>query len=349
MSRAGEEKYADCESIKKRLYEVRIGKNVKADNPKVSVVIPAYKIAAYVAETIESVLAQTYKDYEIILINDGSPDTAELEDALEPFFDEIIYTKQENSGASRARNAGICLARGELIAFLDGDDQWLPEFLESQVNFLTMNNLDMVYCDASFFGDDYYSAENYMKNAPSKGVVSPISLIAAECNVITSGTVLRKDILAVTNLFDSTLPFMQDFDLWFRIAKAGMKISYQRKVLIRYRVRAEGLSGNNVERAWRNIHALAIVEAKHDLSHRERRAWKKQMRLSNAEYEAEKGKLYLTMKDFNEARQHFAAANKFDFKMKRTVLWYLLRYAPKLTFQLFKKYRPSEFSFISSK
>lgn len=349
MSGTNEEKYSDCETIKKRLYEIRVGKNVKAVAPKVSVIIPAYKIASYVAETIESVLAQTYKNYEIILINDGSPDTVELENTLESFFDEIIYAKQENCGASRARNAGICLARGEIIAFLDGDDQWLSDFLESQVAFLTINNLDMVYCDAAFFGNDYYSAENYMKNAPSKGAVSAISLIAAECNVITSGTILRKEILAATNLFDSTLPFMQDFDLWLRIARAGMKISYQRKVLVKYRVHSEGLSGNNVERAWRNIHALTIAEAKHDLSRRERKAWKRQMRLSNAEYEAEKGKLYLTMKDFTEARQHFAVANKFDFKIKRTVLWYLLRYAPELTFQLFKKYRPSEFSFISSK
>lgn len=347
MNEFFEEKYSQLEELKKRLYEIRIGKNVVKESPKVSIVIPAYKVALYIAETLKSALAQIYRDFEIILVNDGSPDTEELEKNLEPFYEEIIYAKQENLGASRARNSAISLARGEFLAFLDGDDQWFPEFLESQLYFLELNHLEMVYCDAEFFGDNYYSAETYMQNAPSNGVVSPISLLSAECNVITSGTVLRKEVLADSNLFDATLPFMQDFDLWFRLAKVGVKISYQRKVLVKYRVSAGGLSGNNVERAWRNIRALTVAEQKHKLSRVEREAWEKQMRLSNAEYETEKGKLCLTMKDFAEARQHFIEANRFDRKFKMSVLIFLLKLSPNLTFQLFKKLRSSEFSFIS--
>lgn len=347
MSEFAEEKYSDREEIIKCLYDIRVGKNVIAEKPQVSVIIPGYNVAPYIAETLESVLAQIFRDFEIILINDGSPDSQEFEKNLQPFFDEIIYAKQENSGASRARNAAICLARGELIAFLDGDDLWFPEFLESQTNFLEINNLDMVYCDALLFGKHYNSDETYMKTALSNGVVSPISLLSAECNVITSGTILRKTVLEKTGLFDVTLPFMQDFDLWFRLAKAGVKISYQRKVLAKYRVRAEGLSGSNVERAWRNIRALTVVEQKHKLSSFEREAWEKQMSLSNAEYETEKGKLCLTMTDFDEARQHFIEANNFNPKLKLRILVFFLKFAPKLTLRLFKKMRPSEYSFIS--
>ncbi len=347
MSEFNEEKYADCEEIKKRLYETRSGKNVPTDVPKISVVIPAYNVAEHITETLESVLAQTYTDFEIILINDGSPDTGEMEKILQPFFDRIIYAKQENAGASMARNAGICLARGEIIAFLDGDDVWLPEFLESQLNFLEMNNLEMVYCDAILFGDNYSNAEKFMDTAPSNGVVSPISLISTECNVITSGTILKKEVFYKTDLFDTNLPFMQDFDLWFRLAKSGARISYQRKVLVKYRVHSAGLSGNNVERAWRNIRALTVVEQKHKLSDAEREAWEKQMILSNAEYESEKGKLCLTMKDFDEARLHFIEADRFNSNKKMKLLIFLLRFAPNLTRRLFKKFRPSEFSFIS--
>lgn len=347
MSEFLEEKYAELGELKKRLYEIRMGKNVVDEPPKVSVIIPAYKVAPFIAETLKSALNQIYKDFEIIVVNDGSPDTEELEKELEPFFDKIIYAKQENLGASRARNSAISIARGELLAFLDGDDQWFPEFLESQLYFLEINHLDMVYCDAEFFGDNYYSAESYMQNAPSNGVVSPISLLSAECNIITSGTVLRKEVLAGSDLFDATLPFMQDFDLWLRLAKTGIKISYQRKILVKYRVSAGGLSGNNVERAWRNIRALTVAEQKHELSRVEREAWERQMRLSNAEYETEKGKLCLTMKDFAEARQHFIEANKFDRKLKMSVLIFLLKLSPNLAFQLFKKLRSSEFSFIA--
>ena len=347
MNEFYEEKFSDREKIKQRLYEIKRGKNVSPAAPKVSVVIPAYNVAEHIAETLGSVLAQTFKNYEIILVNDGSPDTEKLESELQPFYDEIIYAKQENRGASCARNSAISLSRGELIAFLDGDDVWLPEHLESQVGFLEHANLEMVYCDAYLFGDVFDDAKTFMENAPSNGVVSPISLLSAECNVITSGTILKKEILEKTDLFDAKLPFMQDFDLWFRLAKSGAKISYQRKVLIKYRVHAQGLSGSNVERAWRNIHALNVIESKHELSPAEREIWDRQMILSNAEYETEKGKLFLTTGDFYEARLHFIEANRFSPKTKLTALVWLLKFAPKLAFHLFKKLRPAEFSFIS--
>src|SRR5580658_5003046 len=90
-----------------------------SQTPKVSVIIPAYKTAAFVAETLNSVFGQTFRNFEVIVINDGSPDTAELEVALQPYRDRIRYIKQENKGLPGARNVGIGLARGELLAFVD--------------------------------------------------------------------------------------------------------------------------------------------------------------------------------------------------------------------------------------
>jgi glycosyltransferase involved in cell wall biosynthesis len=100
---------------------------------KVSIIIPAYNIAPYIAETLDSVFAQTFTDYEVIVVNDGSPDTEEFERAMQPYLDRVIYLKQENGGASVARNAGLQTARGEFVAFLDGDDLWLPNYLEEQM------------------------------------------------------------------------------------------------------------------------------------------------------------------------------------------------------------------------
>lgn len=99
--------------------------------PRVSVIIPVYNSALYIAEAIASVLAQTYTDYEIIVINDGSTD--DLATAIAPYLDRIRYVEQPNQGVSAARNRGIYLARGELIAFLDADDIFLPHKLEQQV------------------------------------------------------------------------------------------------------------------------------------------------------------------------------------------------------------------------
>ncbi len=117
--------------------------------PKVSVVIPAYQVTQFIAQTLDSVFAQTYNDFETIVVNDGCPDTAALEAVLQPYLPRLRYCRQENRGPSGTRNTGIRMARGEFIALLDSDDLWMPEFLEQQMCFLEDNpSLGMVWCDS---------------------------------------------------------------------------------------------------------------------------------------------------------------------------------------------------------
>src|SRR2546422_4249577 len=108
------------------------GRSSTEPSPLVSVIVPAYRAAPYIAETLDSILAQTFSGYEIIVVNDGSPDTEELERALAPYYDRINYIVQENRGQAGARNTGIRHSRGVFVAFLDQDDQWEPEFLSVQ-------------------------------------------------------------------------------------------------------------------------------------------------------------------------------------------------------------------------
>ncbi len=340
------EKFSDCPQIRQRLTETRIGSAIAAA-PQVSVIIPAYNITPYIKETLDSVFAQTYENFEVVLVNDGSQDTRELEIALKPYFDKIVYGKQANSGASLARNAAICLARGELLAFLDGDDIWKPEFLASSVDFLEKNDLEMVYCDAELFGAQLFAGRTFMQDAPSKSEVNTLSLINAECNVITSGTLIKKELTEKFDLFDTNLPRMQDFDLWFRFAKNGARIGFQTDVLIKYRVRPNSLSGTNVNRAERNIRALNVINDKYDLNEREKTVWHAQMALCEAELELEKGKLCLVQGDFSEAQTHIVKANKFYRKPKLSLLTMMMSISPQLALTLFKKIRPAEFSFIS--
>src|SRR5918999_2458867 len=120
----------------------------------ISVIIPAFRAAGYIADTLASVFSQSYADIEVILVNDGSPDTPRLIDAIRPWRDRLVYLEQDNAGAGAARNAGIAAAKGEFLAFLDADDRWLPGFLESQVRFLERHpHCDMVYADARLIGD----------------------------------------------------------------------------------------------------------------------------------------------------------------------------------------------------
>lgn len=332
---------------KEKVIAEKIGRNVSADAPKVSVIVPVYNVAAYISETLDSILAQTFTDYEIILINDGSTDTPQLESALAPYFDSIIYAEQENAGAAAARNAAIRRSRGELLAFLDGDDIWLPTFLESQTNFLETNRFEMVYCDALLFGEPLFENRTFMQNAPSAGEVTSVSLITTDCNVITSGTVLKRNLLDKFGWFDVEIRRAQDFDLWFRLAKNGVRIGYQPDVLLKYRVRADNLSGTNVERAERNIKILNIIGEKYDLDERERQVWKNQLKVYQAELELERGKSCLVQGDFAEAQAHFGKANEFYRKPKLSLINFLMRVSPRLTARLFKAIRPSEFSFIS--
>ncbi|HKV38097.1 MAG TPA: glycosyltransferase family A protein, partial [Blastocatellia bacterium] len=104
--------------------------------PRVSVIIPAYNTAPFISQSLDSVLSQSFDDIELIVINDGSPDTPQLESVLGPYMDRIQYIKQENRGLPAARNTGIGRAAGEFLAFLDSDDIWFPDYLEIQVRFL---------------------------------------------------------------------------------------------------------------------------------------------------------------------------------------------------------------------
>src|ERR1700737_1020302 len=94
--------------------------DLKPRNPEVSIIIPAYRVAAFMQETLESVFAQSFTDFEVFVINDGSPDTVELENAIEKYRLAITYLKQANQGAGAARNAGLRGARGRFVAFLAG-------------------------------------------------------------------------------------------------------------------------------------------------------------------------------------------------------------------------------------
>src|SRR5262245_24467044 len=123
--------------------------------PTVSVVIPVYNASEYIVESVSSVLAQTFSDYELILVNDGSTDTEELETALAPFRSRLRYIKQENRGVSSARNAALSVAKGRFYAQLDADDAWKPDYLHFQLEFLKQNPaIDLVYPNAEVVTDD---------------------------------------------------------------------------------------------------------------------------------------------------------------------------------------------------
>lgn len=213
--------------------------------PQVSVIMPAYNTAEYIAESLDSVFAQTFPNFEVIVINDGSPDTEDLEKALQPYRDRITYLKRPNSGLSATRNAGIREARGEFLAFLDSDDIWEPEYLAEEMAILQSNPaLDMAYCDTLLFGETPADGICYASLYPPKTSSASFEALACwDCAMIfTCSVVVRRMTVLDVGLFDEAMPYCEDIDLWLRMAHHGARIAYHPKCLTRRRSRASAMS-----------------------------------------------------------------------------------------------------------
>lgn len=202
---------------------------------QVSVVIPAYNAAEYIAEALDSVLAQTFSDYEIVVVNDGSPDTERLEQALAPYRHRIRYLKQENRGPSAARNAAILEAVGKYVAFLDSDDRWLPSHLQAQLRLLDNDPaLGLVYADGIVTVEDAPVRTCFQINRQNHPVTFEM-LVRDDCTVVTSAAVARREALLQAGLFDERFKHCEDFDLWARVLLCGFRIDYARQIQIVHR------------------------------------------------------------------------------------------------------------------
>lgn len=193
--------------------------------PNVSVVIPAYNASRFVGEAIRSVLAQTYEDFEVIVVDDGSTDGTC--DVVNGFHDERLrYTYQENQGPSAARNTGVQLSRGEYIAFLDADDLWSPPMLEACLAFLNDNPAtDVVSVRSRHIGPD---GEPLGVTLPMTEVGGPdlFEYLVLGGGIHTSSAVIRRDCLQAVGLWDESLHGNTDWDLWLRMAAAGFRFGF---------------------------------------------------------------------------------------------------------------------------
>lgn len=298
--------------------------------PAVSVIMPAYNVSRYIASAIESVLAQTFTDYEIAVVNDGSPDTEELERAVAPYRDRIIYIKQENRGCGAARNTAIRATRGRYIALLDPDDMWESDYLAVQVDYLERDpSIDVLYPNAIIFGDMPDSGKLFMDICPSDGEVTFEKLINEQCNVMM-GVTARREIIERVGMFDEALRSTEDFDLWLRILKAGGRIAYHRRPLTRYRRRRGSLSSDPV---WMCQHVLIVldkVERTMNLTDTEREAVSRKRERLGALLRFYEGKRAFFRGDTGAAIERLSEANAFMKSRKISLVIIGLRAAPQL-------------------
>lgn len=296
-----------------------------------SVVIPAYQAAPWIAATLDSVLAQTLRDYEIIVVNDGSPDTPELEQALAPYRDRILYLRQENQGPAGARNTGIKAARGRYIAPLDADDLWEPAHLAAQVAVLEADpTLDVVYADARFIGDVPEAGRTAMELSPQPaGEVTFERLVTRRSTVHICVTVARREALLRAGLFDPAFRGTEDFEMWLRILHQGGRIVCQRRVLGRYRRRAGSLSSHAIAMVEGALAVLDKAAQYPHLTPDRRRLIERQCVAERANLELHKAKIAFAGADRDAALHHLRRANAHYHSPKLALIVLLLRVAPR--------------------
>lgn len=197
---------------------------------KISAIIPAYNAAQYITEALDSVLAQTYPVYEIIVVDDGSTDgTAEIvkeiassAPSVPPRNDvPIKYIYQENKGPAATRNRGIKEATGDYMAFLDADDLWLPEKIEKQVKLFDGSDYAMVYCDMSHEVNGRVINKSYLKERNYKYVSDGkvYKNLLRENFIFTPTVIMKKDIIDKIGYFDEGLKICEDYKMWLNVAK----------------------------------------------------------------------------------------------------------------------------------
>jgi glycosyltransferase involved in cell wall biosynthesis len=303
--------------------------------PKVSVIIPSYKTADLIAACLDSVFAQTYSDFEAIIVNDGSPDTPELEKVLQPYMDRIVYIKQENKRAAGARNNAIRQARGEFVAFLDSDDTWMPDHLSSQIQLFAEDpSLDLVYCDGILMGDPTQECK-FMEKCPSTGRATFDALIVERCQIPISTVVARKRTLVAAGLFDEKLLRCDDYDMWVRSAFSGAKIGYSRNLGARFFVGRPGSLSQSkakmIEGYWTILEKFKVALPLKDA---DRAVVDKRAAEIRAGFLLEDGKCKLQERQFDKARELISEANGYLRKSTLSLAVFGLRVAPSATGRL---------------
>jgi glycosyltransferase involved in cell wall biosynthesis len=184
------------------------------DSTLISVIIPSFNRCRMVSQAIDSVLNQSFKDFELIVVDDGSTDATR--DILDVYRERIKVCYQPNRGVSSARNTGLRMAKGEWIAFLDSDDLWLPEKLSVQVNFFR-NHPEALICqtEETWIRRDVRVNPKKKHKKPSGMIYEPSLGL---CLVSPSAVMIKKELFHRVGLFDEDLPACEDYDLWLRIA-----------------------------------------------------------------------------------------------------------------------------------
>jgi GT2 family glycosyltransferase len=282
---------------------------MSSNDPEVAVIIPTYNCAAWLAEAIESVFAQTFRDFRIFVIDDGSTDDTAA--VLQRYADRCVCLRQENAGAAAARNFGIRSSSSKYIAFLDADDLWHPNKLERQLRLIKQDPEAGLVCsdiwiDYSLLGNGKISESMFARSkVPPDGHV--FEQLIMESSISTPTVLARRQAIEQVGMFNESLTVCEDMNLWLRIA-SRWKIAIIREILVTVRKRPGSLSliaGGTIHSLKGQLAAYQHIESSCPrLSRRERGALRQV--LATCYYAS--GSIRLSGGDRKAAREHLRIA-----------------------------------------
>ena len=289
--------------------------------PRVSVVMPSYNCAQYLAEAVDSALAQTYRDFEIVVVDDGSKDNTE--EVARRYGSKIQYIKQENRGLPGARNTGIRASSGEYIALLDADDSWFPEKLARQIPEFADPEVGLVYSDLRVVYDNGEVVPSFLSGRPLAASGHVFDRVLQSGFIIPSSVILRRSCVEQVGLFDESMRSQEDVEMWLRVC-LRWKVKLVAEPLVNRRQRAGALTENDDLRTAYHIKLFHKALEIPGLSAENRARILR--RLANSYYE--RGYYCLDAGKIAECRKSLRRSLKYDWRNLGALRSLLLTFIP---------------------
>lgn len=241
-------------------------------NSCVSIVIPVFNARPFISEALGDIEKQTYADWEVVLVDDGSPEP--IDDIISSFKDRwpskrvVLEKKARNEGVSAARNDGMALTNGMWIAFLDADDRWTPNHLSRKISVLQSSRADLVYSAVEMFDDPSGQRLYNLGPTAEERAFFPDSLLSRNF-IQPSGVIIRRRLYELHGGFNQSISIGEDYDYWLRVLRHGSTFVYDPQITTRYRKNhAVAATTNRMVLCYDNVARIAMQFS--DLVHDER-------------------------------------------------------------------------------
>jgi glycosyltransferase involved in cell wall biosynthesis len=298
-------------------------------DPLVSVVIPAYNARPYIAATIESVLAQSFQSFEVVVVDDGSTDGtgAVVREYRHPAVSVLC---QANAGTAAARNRALSVARGKFIALLDSDDLWERDYLQTMVQVLEQHpDVSIAFCDSLLFGETKFAGRTYQELYPPNPPIT-FARVAGLVSHVCLDAVLRREVFDRIGGFDEQLRAVEDFDLWLRALHAGCRLEPVPRVLVRYRRHAASVSASGTTMYSSALQVLAKWRGRADLDPEAKEAVERGYREMQFHLDLRHATDHICAGEFSLARMELRRVCAYRPKWRYLTAWLALAIAPSM-------------------